>query len=48
MTPCLPSKTGAEACHPTCTGMGNLLDSANQQLAASNYRLREMIDRLAL
>lgn len=48
MTPIPVSKTVADASTPVCTSIGNLLDSANQQLAASNYRVREMLDRLAL
>ena len=48
MSPSLPSKAGADPVTPVVTGMGNLIDRANQEISATNYRLREMLDRLAI
>lgn len=48
MTPSIPTKVAADAAKPTLTGMGNLIDRANQEIVATNHRLREMLDRIAL
>lgn len=48
MIPSAPTKGGADVARPTLTGMGNLIDRANQEIAATNCRLREMLDRLAI
>lgn len=48
MIPCAPTKGGADVARPTLTGIGNLIDRANQEISATNCRLREMLDRLAI
>lgn len=48
MSPSAPTKGGADVARPTLTGMGNLIDRANQEISATNCRLREMLDRLAI
>lgn len=48
MNPPATTKGGADVARPTLTGMGNLIDRANQEIAATNCRLREMLDRLAI
>lgn len=48
MIPAAPNKTGADPSMPVITGFGNLIDRANQEIAATNFRLREMLERLAI
>lgn len=48
MSPASPNKAGAEVAASVVTGLGNLIDRANREIDATNYRLREMLDRLAI
>ncbi len=48
MSPPVPNKQGADPSMPVATGLGNLIDRANQELDATNRRLREMIERIAI
>jgi hypothetical protein len=48
MSPAGLSKTGTDPSMPVSTGFGNLIDRANQDIAATNFRLREMLERLAI
>ena len=48
MSPSAPLKGGGEVETPALTVMGNLIDRANQEISSTNYRLREILERLAI
>lgn len=48
MIPSAPTKEGADVASPPLTSLGNLIDRTNQEIVATNHRLQEMLDRLAL